>query len=85
MSLISQKKKFSTLGIFKKQTLLIILAFGMSHIALSQSKELEKADALFNSFSYSKAIKAYEKLIKEGQHTYYCYTKIAKAYSKLNN
>ncbi|WP_430815426.1 hypothetical protein [Carboxylicivirga sp. RSCT41] len=85
MSLISQKKKFSILGIFKAKVLLLIMAFGISHLALSQSKDLESADELFNSFSYNKAIKAYKKLIKKGQHTYYCYTKIAKSYSKLNN
>ncbi len=85
MSSISQKKKFSIQDIFSMRTWLIVLAFSFSQIAFSQSKDLEKADELFNSFNYSKAIKAYEKLIKEGQHTYYCYTKIATAYSKLNN
>jgi tetratricopeptide (TPR) repeat protein len=85
MSSISQRKKFSIQGISKSRALIILLVFSISQIVFSQSKELEKADEFFNSFNYNKAIKAYEKLIKEGQHTYYCHTKIAKSYSKLNN
>ena len=50
MSSISQKKKFSIQDIFSMRTWLIVLAFSFSQIAFSQSKDLEKADELFNSF-----------------------------------
>ncbi|MBK3519946.1 tetratricopeptide repeat protein [Carboxylicivirga marina] len=85
MNLISQKKKYSTQGISKMKALFIFIFIIASQLVFSQSKDLEKADDFFKGFNYKKAINAYKKLANEGQHTYYCYTQIARAYSKMNN
>ncbi|WP_185968995.1 PD40 domain-containing protein [Carboxylicivirga sp. M1479] len=64
---------------------LIIIFIGFSLFAGAQSKELQKADDLFNKFNYSKAISSYQKILNKGKHTYYCSTKIAECYTKQNN
>ncbi|MBS2213842.1 PD40 domain-containing protein [Carboxylicivirga mesophila] len=64
-------------------TLILIISF--TQFSLAQSKELEKADELFHSFNYTKAIESYMKLLDEGQHAYYCTKKIAESYAKLHD
>jgi len=64
--------------------ILTILLFSISTVFIAQTKKVEKADELFNSFNYSEAITSYKKAIKDGQHMYYCSKMIAKAHSKLN-
>lgn len=64
--------------------LISILLFSVSLALGAQSKSIVKADKLFYGFDYHKAIASYKKIAKQGEHEYYCYTKIAEAYSKLN-
>ncbi len=56
----------------------------ISSLTLAQEKELERADMYFNSFNYSKAIKAYQSLITHTDHSYYCTKMIALSYMKSN-
>ncbi len=85
MNSISQKKKYSTQGIFNMKYLIFTLIVSFTQLTLAQSKDLKKADELFESFNYSEAIRSYKKLLDDGQHAYYCTKRIAESYSKLGD
>ncbi len=64
--------------------ILTIFIFSLTTVLNAQSKQVEKANELFNNFNYKKAISSYQKAINNGEHIYYCSKMIAKAYAKLN-
>ncbi len=66
--------------------LILFFAFTLlSFSVLSQTKELDKANAYFNEFNYEKAIKQYGKIIKSGSNVYFAAQQTAISYSKLGN
>ncbi|MEI6312290.1 MAG: OmpA family protein [Bacteroidota bacterium] len=67
--------------LFKILLLLVIT----SNIAFSQSNATKSADKLFESFDFTNAAKAYEKLIKKNPNDLYTKQKIADSYRLLNN
>lgn len=59
---------------------LVILFFLLSSYGFSQNQSITKGDKLFNAFSYSYAIKYYQKAIKKGYTKPDIYKKIGDAY-----
>jgi len=84
MNLALLKKKYRTQGIFNMRILFTILLISVYTFGNSQSKDLEKADKLYKSFNYSKAITAYKKLLSNSENTYYSTKMIGNALSKQN-
>lgn len=67
----------------KSLLIALLLAITVSNSFAQKNKTLEKADALYKGYQYSKAIKLYEKLASEGNTR--VYRKLAESYNKVNN
>jgi outer membrane protein OmpA-like peptidoglycan-associated protein/tetratricopeptide (TPR) repeat protein len=65
--------------------LLLLLFFGTMSTASAQSGKQKRADALFNSFSFVKAIVVYKEMIDNNYNVDYAKRKLADSYSLLHD
>ncbi|ALJ03939.1 flagellar motor protein MotB [Pseudalgibacter alginicilyticus] len=68
-----------------KINLLACLLFSISSTSFAQQNSLDKADALFNKFSFYKATNAYKELIEKNYNKDYAYRQLADCYSFMRN
>ncbi|ASB47844.1 PD40 domain-containing protein [Alkalitalea saponilacus] len=64
--------------------LLIILFLGISGYATSQSRQLQRADQLYNNFDFNRALDRYLRLEERGEALFYVTRRIADCYRHLN-
>jgi outer membrane protein OmpA-like peptidoglycan-associated protein len=68
-----------------KYVIIIVLIFGVFPSIYAQSGKQKKADALYNSFSFVKAIEVYKELVANNYNVNYAKKKLADAYSMLHD
>ncbi|MCL9810091.1 OmpA family protein [Flavobacterium luminosum] len=67
------------------QILVVILLFGFTTSASAQFGKQKRADALYNSFSYMKAIDVYKQLVENNYNADYAKRRLADCYSMLRD
>jgi outer membrane protein OmpA-like peptidoglycan-associated protein/tetratricopeptide (TPR) repeat protein len=70
---------------FVHYILIVILFFGCISLASAQHGKQKKADALFNSFSFVKAIETYKEMIGNNYNVDYAKRKLADSYAMLRD
>ena len=68
-----------------KYILISVLLFGSISSASAQSGKQKKADALYNSFSFVKAIEAYKEMLENNYNANYAKRRLGDSYSMLRD